>query len=77
MENGNCSYGILPIENSIHGTVIAVYDLMKNYNFHIIKSIKVKINHVLMANHGATLSTIKEIVSHEQALGQCSEFFNG
>lgn len=74
VENGSCSYGILPIENSIHGTVIAVYDLMKNYNFHIIKSIKVKINHVLMANHGATLSGIKEIISHEQALGQCSKF---
>lgn len=74
VENGSCSYGILPIENSIHGTVIAVYDLMKNYNFHIIKSIKVKINHALMANHSATPSAIKEIVSHEQALGQCSEF---
>ncbi len=74
VENGTCSYGILPIENSIHGTVIAVYDLMKNYNFHIIKSIKVKINHVLMANHGTKLSDIKEILSHEQAIGQCSEF---
>ncbi len=74
VESGSCSYGILPIENSIHGTVIAVYDLMKNYNFHIIKSIKVKINHVLMANCGAKLSGIKEIISHEQALGQCSKF---
>ncbi len=74
VENGICQYGILPIENSIHGTVIAVYDLMKNYNFHIIKSVKLKINHTLMANKGATLSDIKEIVSHEQAIGQCSEF---
>ena len=74
VESGTCKYGILPIENSIHGTVIAVYDLMKNYNFHIIKSIKLKINHALMANKGALLSNIKEIVSHEQAIGQCSEF---
>ncbi len=74
VENGTCEYGILPIENSIHGTVIAVYDLMKNYNFHIIKSVKLKINHALMANKGAKLSDIKEIVSHEQAIGQCSEF---
>jgi chorismate mutase/prephenate dehydratase len=74
VENGTCKYGILPIENSIHGTVITVYDLMKNYNFHIIKSIKMKINHVLMAHQGAKLSQIKEIISHEQALGQCSEF---
>lgn len=74
VESGTCRYGILPIENSIHGTVIAVYDLMKNYNFHIIKSIKLKINHALMANPDAKLSDIKEIISHEQAIGQCSEF---
>ena len=74
VENGTCNYGILPIENSIHGTVIAVYDLMKNYNFHIIKSIKLKINHAFMANPSAKLSDIKEIISHEQAIGQCSEF---
>lgn len=74
VENGDCKYGMLPIENSIHGTVIAVYDLMKNYNFHIIKSVKLKINHALMANKGAKLSDIKEIISHEQAIGQCSEF---
>lgn len=74
VENGTCRYGILPIENSIHGTVIAVYDLMKNYHFHIIKSVKMKINHALMVNPGVDFSDIKEIVSHEQALGQCSEF---
>ena len=74
VEDGTCSYGILPIENSIHGTVISVYDLMKNYNFHIIKSVKLKINHTLMTNYGTQFSDIKEIVSHEQAIGQCSEF---
>ena len=77
VENGECKYGILPIENSIYGTVVAVYDLMKNYNFHIIKSVKLKINHALMANEGAELSCIREIVSHEQAIGQCSEFLKG
>lgn len=74
VESGACKYGILPIENSIHGTVIAVYDLMKNYNFHIVKSIKLKINHALLAKQGTKLADIKEIISHEQALGQCSEF---
>lgn len=74
VEDGTCTYGILPIENSIYGTVVAVYDLMKNYNFHIIKSAKLKINHALMTNNGAKLSDITEILSHEQAIGQCSEF---
>ncbi len=74
VESGACQYGVLPIENSIHGTVIAVYDLMKNYKFHIVKSIKVKIEHTLVAKSGTTISNIKEIISHEQALGQCSKF---
>ena len=74
VEDGTCEYGILPIENSIHGTVIAVYDLMKNYNFHIIKSVKLKINHALMTNKGAKLLDIKEIVSHNQAIGQCDKY---
>ena len=74
VEKGLCQYGILPIENSIHGTVNAVYDLMRNYNFSIGKCIKLKIDHALLAKQGTKLSDIKEILSHEQALGQCSEF---
>lgn len=74
VEEGTCNYGILPIENSIYGTVNQVYDLMKNYKFHIVKSVKLKINHAVMAKPGVSMSDIKEIVSHEQAIGQCSLF---
>lgn len=74
VEQGLCKYGILPIENSLYGTVTQVYDLMKNYKFHIVKSMKIKINHVIMAKPGVKFSQIKEIFSHEQAIGQCSEF---
>lgn len=74
VEKGMCKYGMLPIENSLYGSVTGVYDLMKKYKFHIAKSIKLHINHVLLAKQGVKLSEIKEIYSHEQALGQCSEF---
>ena len=74
VENGLCNYGILPIENSIHGTVNEVYDLMRHYRFHIVKSIKLQITHSLLAKPGTTLSDIREIISHEQAIGQCSTF---
>ncbi len=76
VDKGLCKYGILPIENSLRGSVIGVYDLMKKYSFHIVRSVKVKIDHMLMANFGAELKGIKEIYSHEQAIGQCSEFLN-
>ena len=71
---GLCEYGILPIENSTYGTVNEVYDLMKNYRFHIVRSIKLKVDHSLLVLPGTELSDIKEIFSHEQAIGQCSEF---
>ena len=74
VEQGLCEYGVLPIENSSHGTVSAVYDLMRHYKFHILRSIKVQINHMLLANPGAKKETIREIFSHEQALGQCAAY---
>lgn len=77
VEKGLCQYGILPIENSSYGSVGSVYDLMQNYNFHIAKSIRLRISHNLMAKPGTKLSDIKEIFSHEQAIGQCGEFLKG
>lgn len=74
VEKGLCRYGILPIENSSYGSVGAVYDLMQHYNFHIVKSIRLRINHNLIAKAGTSFADIKEIFSHEQAIGQCGEF---
>ena len=74
IEQGMCQYGILPIENSTAGSVNKVYDLMIKHNFSIVRTFRLKIDHNLMANKGATLESIKEIYSHEQAIGQCGEF---
>ena len=74
VEKGLCQYGILPIENSSYGSVGTGYDLMRNYNFHIVKSIRLRINHSLLAKPGTKLKDVKEIFSHEQAIGQCGEF---
>ena len=74
VEKGLCQYGILPIENSSYGSVGEVYDLMKKHNFYIVRSIRLRVNHTLLAKPGAKLSEIREIFSHEQAIGQCSEF---
>ncbi len=74
VSSGICKYGILPIENSSYGSVTEVYDLMKKHSFHIAKSIKLKITHALLAKKDAKLENIKEVFSHEQAIGQCSEF---
>ena len=74
IEQGLCQYGILPIENSTAGSVKKVYDLMIRHNFSIVRTFRLKVDHNLLAKPGASLLDIKEIYSHEQAIGQCSAF---
>lgn len=74
IESKMCKYGILPIENSTAGSVKQVYDLMKKHKFNIVRSVRIKIDHNLLAKPGTKLSDITEIFSHEQAIGQCSKF---
>lgn len=74
VESGLCEYGMLPIENSSYGSVTQVYDLMAGHKFHIARDYKLKINHHLLVKPGTTLSDVKEIYSHSQAIGQCSRF---
>lgn len=74
IENGECRYGVLPIENSTAGSVKKVYELMLHHRFHIVKSVRLKIDHNLLAKPGVDLSDIKEIISHEQAISQSSAF---
>ena len=74
VNSGLCDYGILPIENNLYGSVNAVYDLMQKHSFYIVRSIKLRINHSLVVKPGTADGDIREIFSHEQAIGQCSEF---
>ena len=74
VEKGLCPYGVLPVENSAAGSVVAVYDLMQRHRFHIARALRLKVDHVLLAPPGVKLADVKEIVSHPHALAQCSEF---
>ncbi len=76
IEAGMCRYGVIPIENSTAGSVKKVYDLMISRNFKIVRTVRIKIDHSLLANKGAKLSEIKEIFSHEQAISQCASFLS-
>ncbi len=74
VEKGLCPYGILPIENSAAGSVAAVYDLMVSHRFHIVRALRLKVDHVLLAPHGVSLADVKEVSSHPHALSQCGGF---
>ena len=74
VEKGLCPYGILPIENSAAGSVAQVYDLMVKHRFHIVRSVRTKIDHVLLGRRGTRLEDVREVASHPHALTQCGEF---
>ena len=74
IESGFCQYGILPIENSTAGSVKKVYDLMISHNFSVVRSVRLKVDHNLLAKRGTKLGEIREIFSHEQAINQCADF---
>ncbi len=77
VESGLCQFGVLPIENSSNGSVREVYQLLQSKGFYIVRSTRMNIRHELMAKPGVKLSDIREIYSHQQAIGQCSKFLSG
>lgn len=74
VKDGLVRYGVLPIENSTAGSVNAVYDLLAEYRFHIVRSIRLKIDHNLLAKPETRIEDIREVWSHEQAIAQCSQY---
>lgn len=74
INSGMCPYGLLPLENSTAGSITHVYDLMMRYPFSIVRSVRIKVDHCLLARENIQISSVKEIFSHEQAIAQCSGF---
>ncbi|MBQ6847893.1 MAG: chorismate mutase [Clostridia bacterium] len=72
--DGACDCAILPIENSYNGDVGKVLDLAFFGPLHINGIYDIEVVQNLIANEGADLNSIKEVISHPQALGQCAEF---
>lgn len=74
LRKGDIDFGVLPVENSTYGSVTDVYRLIMDNDAYIYASLRLPVEHCLLAKHGVSLSDIKEIISHPQAIGQCSEF---
>lgn len=74
IESGLCRYGVVPLENSTAGSVNAVYDLMMNHNFRIVRSVRIKVDHCLLVNPETKREEIREIYSHQQAISQCEKY---
>ena len=71
---GECDVVVLPLENSYAGEVGQVTDLMFSGSLYVNHVLPLSVTHDLLAVEGATLETVKTVVSHPQALSQCDDF---
>jgi len=74
VEQGEVSYGIAPIENSLEGSISKTYDLLLDSEIKVCGETELKVSHCLIVNPGVTLDAVRKIYSHPQALGQCQAF---
>lgn len=74
VKTGDVDYGVVPIENSIEGSVNRTYDLFLEYNLKVCGEIVIRISHCLIAHKGTRIDQIKTVYSHPQALAQCRQF---
>lgn len=74
VEKGETLYGVVPIENSIEGSVNQTYDLFFTHDLKVCGETILKIVHCLITNPKTSLNSIKIVYSHPQALAQCRSF---
>lgn len=74
VENGECDCAVLPIENSNAGEVGQVIDLIFSGSLYVNGVYGLSIHHNLVALPGTKLEDIKQVISHEQAIEQCTPF---
>ena len=71
VKTGDVGCAMIPIENSVAGRVADIHHLLPNAGLYITGEHFLRVHHQLMAKPGATLDSIKRVMSHTQALGQC------
>ncbi len=74
VSSGDVDRAVLPIENSLFGSVHQNYDLLLEHDLRILAEIQIRIRHQLLGLQGSTLEGIRKVYSHPQAIGQCRTF---
>lgn len=74
VNRGAVTYGFIPVENTIAGTVVENYDLLFANDLFVVAEAYLSVRHTLLAKNGAKLENIKEALSHPHALKQCKAY---
>ena len=75
VEQGTADAGVLPVENTLAGTVAAAYDALAGGATRVVSEVAIPIRHCLLGVPGASLQSLEEVRSHPVALSQCRGFF--
>ncbi|QLH74398.1 MAG: prephenate dehydratase [Methanomassiliicoccales archaeon] len=76
VDRGSATHGVLPVENSIEGSVTVANDLLLESDLTVVGEVLVWVRHCLIGHPGATLEMIRKVYSHPQALGQCMNYLS-
>jgi 3-deoxy-7-phosphoheptulonate synthase len=76
VRSGDASLGIIPVENSLTGSIHENYDLLLEYDIRIVGELTLRIVHNLLGQEGTALDRIQRVYSHPQVFQQCREFLS-
>lgn len=74
VEKGEADFGVVPVENSLEGSVTQTYDLFLTHDLKVCGEAIIRIAHCLITHPGTKLNDVKTVYSHPQALAQCRNF---
>ncbi|MBU8848766.1 MAG: 3-deoxy-7-phosphoheptulonate synthase [Desulfobacterales bacterium] len=76
VQTGNCQYGIIPLENSLSGSIHENFDLLQEYDLKIIGEITIRIKHALIVHENVSKNEIKKILAPPPAFSQCKNYLD-